>query len=112
MRAASMVMVAALALATGAAGVAAQDGGPDPVVLETGRLLVESNCGGCHATGRTGDSPHPQAPPFRLLHERYDVTDLSEALVEGLVSGHPDMPEFTFDPQDAEAIVAWLKSLE
>lgn len=80
--------------------------------IQFGQMLVEVNCGGCHATAREGESPHDEAPPFRLLGERYDVADLMEALVEGLVSGHPDMPEFTFEPNEAEAIIAFLESLQ
>jgi cytochrome c len=79
--------------------------------LRLGREMVTTYCADCHAVERTGESPHPSAPPFRELHLRYDVQWLSEALVEGLVSGHPDMPEFEFDPAQAEAIVAWLESL-
>ena len=80
--------------------------------LEEGRQLVQEYCSGCHAVGAEGSSPHPLAPPFRSLHERFDVDDLAEGLVEGLVSGHPDMPEFEFDPLQAEAIIVYLKSLE
>lgn len=82
----------------------------DKVTL--GESIVTLYCASCHAVGKTGDSPHPQAPAFRDLHLRYDVSDLMEGLVEGLVSGHPDMPEFEFTPEQAEAIVAYLKSLE
>ena len=77
-----------------------------------GQRLAEIYCARCHAIGTEGESTHPMAPPFRTLHERYDVGDLEEALVEGLVSGHPDMPEFEFEPEQAEAIVAYLRSLE
>lgn len=77
-----------------------------------GRTLVSTYCAECHATGHRGDSPFSPAPPFRDLHLRYDVEFLSEALVEGLVSAHPAMPEFEFDPDQAAAIVAYLKSLE
>lgn len=77
-----------------------------------GHGLLELYCSDCHAIEKSGESPHPDAPPFRELHLRYDVEDLSEALVEGLVTGHPDMPEFEFDPMQAEAIIAYLKSLE
>jgi mono/diheme cytochrome c family protein len=35
-----------------------------------------------------------------------------EALVEGIATGHSEMPEFQFTPVDASAIVAYLKSLE
>jgi cytochrome c len=85
---------------------------PEEIELKTGQSLLEINCGTCHAIGRDGTSPHPEAPPFRTLHERYDVGDLEEALVEGLVSGHPDMPEFQFAPEEAQAIVGYLRSLE
>lgn len=84
----------------------------DNAAVAAGAALLEANCGGCHAIGATGPSPHDEAPPFRELHQRYDVEDLTEALVEGLVSGHPDMPEFKFDPDQANAIVRYLKSLE
>lgn len=77
-----------------------------------GRTLVGTYCAACHAIERAGASPHPEAPPFRTLHERYDVTWLEEALVEGIFTGHEDMPIFAFDPEQAAAIVAYLKTLE
>ncbi len=80
--------------------------------VETGWQLVEEYCSVCHATGAVGLSPHHGAPPFRSLHDRFDVDALEEGLVEGLVSGHPDMPEFEFDPIQAQAIISYLKSLE
>jgi cytochrome c len=33
-------------------------------------------------------------------------------LGEGLSVGHPDMPEFVFDPEDVGAILAYLKSIQ
>jgi cytochrome c len=82
----------------------------DPV--EDGRALATMYCADCHAIGTTGDSTLAIAPRFRDLHLRYDVEFLSEALVEGIVTAHPDMPQFEFDPDQAAAIVAYLKSLE
>ncbi|GJD55587.1 c-type cytochrome [Methylobacterium dankookense] len=79
---------------------------------ERGRALARRDCAGCHAVGRTGASPLRQAPPFRSLHERYPVEDLAEALAEGIRTGHPTMPEFRFDPDEAEALIAYLKTLE
>ena len=35
-----------------------------------------------------------------------------EALGEGFMSGHPDMPEFKFDGDDVGAIIAYLKSIQ
>ncbi|WP_430911544.1 c-type cytochrome [Methylobacterium sp. sgz302541] len=80
--------------------------------VERGRTLTRAQCARCHAVGRTGTSPLRQAPPFRTLHERYPVENLEEALTEGIRTGHPSMPEFRFDPDEAEAIIAYLKSLE
>ncbi|WP_158626061.1 c-type cytochrome [Arsenicitalea aurantiaca] len=85
---------------------------PDQIAMRTGKALVETYCGACHATGLEDLGPHTAAPAFRDLHRRYDVADLAEALVEGLSSGHPEMPEFEFEPDQAEAIIAYLKSLE
>lgn len=81
----------------------------DPIT--DGHVLVDEYCSDCHAVGATGDSPLAIAPRFRELYLRYDVEDLSESLVEGIVTAHPEMPEFEFDPEQAAAIVAYLKSL-
>ena len=52
------------------------------------------------------------APPFRVLHRRYPVEDLAEAFAEGIVTGHPTMPEFALDAAQVNDFVAYLKSLE
>ena len=80
--------------------------------LKRGEALVTRYCGNCHAVGRTGDSPHQQAPAFRTLGTRYPITALEEALGEGIVSGHPDMPEFSFQAPDVGAIIAYLNSIQ
>ena len=77
-----------------------------------GEALVRKNCSRCHAIGKEGDSPHPPAPPFRTLSRKYPVESLAESLGEGIVSGHPDMPIFVFRPQDVEAIIEYLKSIQ
>lgn len=83
--------------------------------VRTGRALVQMNCSTCHAVGRTGRSPYERAPPFRTLHERYDVSGLAEALAEGIVVGHTgarQMPRFVLEPDQIEDVIAYLKSLE
>ena len=77
-----------------------------------GRIIAEAKCASCHAVGPHGDSPFPPAPAFRDLHQRYDVGALEEALAEGIVSGHPAMPEFTFSPAEISALIAYLRSLD
>ena len=77
-----------------------------------GEALLAKNCSMCHAIGRFGRSPHRQAPPFRALSKRYPIESLSEALGEGLFTGHPDMPEFVFAPRDVGAILSYLQSIQ
>jgi cytochrome c len=79
---------------------------------QRGLVLVRTSCSRCHAIGKVGDSPLPIAPPLRTLHERYPVEDLQEPLAEGIITGHPTMPEFRFDPGQVGDIIAYLKSLE
>jgi cytochrome c len=80
--------------------------------LKHGEELVQRDCARCHAIGTSGASSHKQAPPFRTLSKRYPIESLEEALAEGIVSGHPDMPEFQYDPDDVGAIIAYLKSIQ
>jgi len=81
-------------------------------LVDEGRALATNNCARCHAVGRTGASPMNEAPPFRHLHERYAVEMLEEALAEGIVVNHPDMPRFELAPPQIDALIAYLKSLE
>ena len=80
--------------------------------LKLGEALLSKDCGPCHATGRSGDSPNKQAPAFRTLGQRYPVESLEEALAEGIITGHPDMPEFSFDADEVGGIIAYLKSIQ
>jgi len=80
--------------------------------LKRGEQLLQRDCAPCHAIGRTGDSRSKEAPPFRTLSQRYPIESLEESLGEGIMSGHPDMPEFSFDVDDVGAIIAYLKSIQ
>ena len=77
-----------------------------------GEALLIANCARCHAVGRGGVSPHPQAPAFRTLSRRFKVEGLAEALAEGISTGHPDMPEFVFEADEVGAIIDYLKSIQ
>ena len=80
--------------------------------IKLGEALLTRDCARCHAVGRSGESPNKQAPAFRTLGQRYPVESLEEALGEGIMSGHPDMPEFKFDADGVGAIIAYLKSIQ
>jgi mono/diheme cytochrome c family protein len=79
---------------------------------QRGLALARANCERCHSVDRYTPSRLPIAPPFRELHKRYPVESLSEALAEGIVTGHPTMPEFRFEPDQIGDFIAFLKSLE
>ena len=80
--------------------------------VQQGRRLAQTYCAKCHAIDKVSPSPLRIAPPFRTLHERYPVETLQEALAEGIVTGHPNMPEFSFDADQVGDFIAFLKSLE
>jgi mono/diheme cytochrome c family protein len=84
---------------------------PDKV-LEQGKLLAMTFCAECHAVSATDDSPHPQAPAFRVLDRRVDLDTFFQRLREGVTSGHPDMPTFRFARDDARAFIAYLRSIQ
>jgi cytochrome c len=77
-----------------------------------GEALLAKNCARCHATGRAGVSPHPEAPLFRTLSRKYPIEGLAEALAEGLSVGHPDMPEFVFEADEVRAILDYMQSIQ
>ena len=108
MTAQRLCLAAALTFATALATRA----GPGTDLTAKGKALVEANCARCHAIGPEGQSTHPKAPPFRVVVTRYPVENLAEALAEGIVGGHRDMPEFVFQPSEIDAILAYLDSLK
>ena len=79
---------------------------------QRGKTFALTNCARCHSIDRVTESPLKIAPPFRTLHKRYPVETLAEALAEGIVTGHPTMPEFRLEPDQINDLLSYLKSLE
>jgi cytochrome c len=80
--------------------------------VRRGKAFAQANCAQCHSIDRVTRSPRTSAPPFRILHRRYPVETLEDALGEGLSTGHPRMPEFRLDPGQVGDFISFLKSLE
>lgn len=78
----------------------------------SGNQILTRYCADCHAVGRHDTSRHRDAPAFRTLSRRYPIESLGESLSEGIVVGHPDMPEFQFDPHAVESIIDYLQSIQ
>lgn len=85
--------------------------GQEPAAAR-GERLAREHCAACHAIGPRGTSPRAGAPAFRDLRHRYPVEQLAEALAEGILTGHPDMPEMSFSAAEVDALIAHLRSLE
>ena len=77
-----------------------------------GEAVAELACASCHAIGADGDSPHAEAPPFRLLSQSVDIGTLKQAFADGTVSDHPDMPNWDFDPLDVDALIVYLEKVQ
>lgn len=111
---------AAILLLTGAcatpqvAAVGSTPTAPDVMAeaVARGRLLTTRACSSCHATGLTGASPMADATPFRVIVHRYPLNQLEEAFAEGLVTGHPAMPEFVFRASEIDDLVAYLETVK
>ena len=84
----------------------------DESVVAAGKAFAEANCSPCHAVGADGDSPRDGAPRFRELTRNYPIESLEEALAEGIVTAHPDMPQFEMSPDEIGALIAYLQSIQ
>jgi hypothetical protein len=62
----------------------------------------------CHRQGESKSAQDRAA----LSDERYPVEMLQEALAEGIVTGHPTMPQFSFGADQVGDFIAFLKTLE
>jgi len=79
---------------------------------QRGKVIAVGLCSRCHAIEKTGDSPLPAAPSFRSLDARTDLSKLAQRIRGGLLTGHEDMPMFRFDRDDADAMVAYIRSIQ
>ncbi len=94
-----------LVLLTGTA--VAKDAG----AILAGKKLAEKFCARCHAVGHVGKSKLPKAPTFKVIANRYSVWSLQESLAEGIVTGHSEMPQFAFSPQDIDKLLTYWDTL-
>lgn len=98
---------AAVLVGTGETGAA-----QNAEAVAAGEALAQERCANCHAIGPEGKSRLPIAPEFRTLAEKYPVASLQEALAEGIVTGHPQMPQFQFEPEQVDALIAFIESVQ
>ncbi|MCP5080972.1 MAG: cytochrome c [Alphaproteobacteria bacterium] len=78
---------------------------------QKGQEIATKLCARCHSVTRDGDSPFAEAPPFRTFSSKWPLESLEEALAEGIVVGHPAMPEFIFGPEDIQNLLSYIASI-
>ena len=79
--------------------------------VERGRALAARLCAGCHDVQAADAGRHPEAPTFRDIAASGPPEALGEAFAEGVMVGHPDMPEFTLTVDEIDGLVRYLESL-
>lgn len=80
--------------------------------LGRGEAIATTLCAACHAVGADGLSPHVDAVPFRRFSWRYPLDQLRDPLAEGIDVAHPDMPNWQFAPEDIDALLAYIESIQ
>lgn len=85
--------------------------GAQAASAQRGLTIARTYCASCHSIDKYSESPLKVAPPFRELLTRYPPESLEEALGEGIVTGHPSMPEFRLEPDQIGDFIAFLKTL-
>jgi cytochrome c len=101
------VLMLSLALLAYAPSASAQS-----PAAQRGLTFVRAHCAQCHAIDKASESQLPIAPAFRTLHLKYPIENLERPLSEGIIAGHPTMPQFRLDPDQVRDVIAYLKSLE
>lgn len=81
-------------------------------LVETGKQIAASDCAICHAIGREGSSPREDAPPLRVVLSGFAAEALAADFREHIHVGHQDMPDFEFDVDTTDALMAYLTSIQ
>lgn len=113
----ALLVIAAATLSACAAVPAAQApvavaAAPLTAAETEGGAYAEQRCAGCHAIGANDASPRAAAPPLRDFFKRYPRDGLRAAFMNGVHVGAPDMPSFRMSAQEADRLVAYLRSVD
>jgi mono/diheme cytochrome c family protein len=76
-----------------------------------GLAFAQASCGGCHAVGRFGASPNPNAPPFAGIVNQPGLT--AETLSSWLRDAHnyPEEMDFHLQGREVDDLVAHMITL-
>lgn len=76
-----------------------------------GQAFAQASCSSCHAVGRFGSSPNPNAPPFPAIANQEGLT--AETLSTWLRGAHnyPSEMDFYLSARQADDLVAYMLTL-
>lgn len=106
-----VAMIGGLLLA-GCAATPSADEAEQAAQIADGRAIAERECATCHALDKSNLSPRADAPPMHELLAKYNQDVLANDLIEGIKLGHQDMPQFDFNVLAADALIAYLRSVQ
>ena len=79
---------------------------------QRGLTFVRTHCAQCHSIDKVSESPLAIAPPFRTLHQKFQIESLRRRLAEGIMATHPTMPQFRLDADQISDVLAYIETLE
>jgi cytochrome c len=103
---------AAIAIAAAGLGPVDPAAAQSSPAAQRGLTFVRVHCAQCHAIDAVSESPLTIAPAFRKLHLKFPVESLRRPLTEGIIVGHPTMPQFRLEPDQVGDVIAYLKTFE
>lgn len=83
----------------------------DKNIAVEGKALAVKHCARCHAVDKDDVSTLSIAPPLRTFASKWPLESLEEALAEGIVTGHPGMPVFQFEPDQIAGLIEHLHEI-
>lgn len=83
----------------------------DPEQVQAGQRIAERECASCHSVDRTSISPNRSAPPLREVLAMNDSEFLAYRFIEAMRITHDKMPLFDFDVRSADALIAYIQSI-
>ncbi len=81
----------------------------DSQLVQRGKGIAEFNCAICHAVGLTGESPRSDAPAFRTLSAKRNITLIGWELMDTDWGEHRKMPKFKINPDQVQAVLEWIR---
>ena len=106
-----LVPLVALAICTVGCQPLSSGGPPISAPSAADLAFAQASCGGCHAVGRYGASPNPNAPPFAGIVNQPGLTE--ETLSSWLRDAHnyPEEMEFYLERREVDELVAYMITL-